>query len=429
MSAIALVAARLQALHGLVDDGGSVDLQGALGRLAVGAEDREAVAARVLVDRDLWQRLIDHVVVGETHLMRHPRQLERVVAHVGARLAADATPMVWCAGCSSGEEPWSLALLIERTLGGAALDRVQLVATDASAAAITRARAGHYSRWSLRGCPAWVRDVVGDPPHIPARLAARVDFDVDDIVARARRFNAGTLDVVCFRNVALYLTDAHREAFFDAVAVALRADGLLVLGPADPRPVHGFVVDRSDDDRCVYRRHDATADRGDRARPTPSPFPRRRSTRRRPVADTAAGTADVLDTRLPDAALDVDAALAAATADADAGRLVEARARVDAVLGRLGGADPRCGRAWRLRGVTLLDEDADAASEALRRAVFFAPDDAAARALYGIALHRAGRVASGRSQLEQPRRALGMGGDDDELRAVIDATLADGGSR
>src|SRR4051812_25330243 len=106
------------------------------------------------------EALVEHLVVQETYLFREVEQLRTLVSHLLApRIADGHRPRVWSAACATGEEPISLAILLaDRGL----LDQVEIVATDISARAIERARAGRYARRSLRALgpdtsyPSWL---------------------------------------------------------------------------------------------------------------------------------------------------------------------------------------------------------------------------------------------------------------------------------
>ncbi len=92
--------------------------------------------------------LIDALVVGETYFFRELAQLEVAVSElIAPRVAAGGRPRIWSAACSSGEEPFTIAMLLaERGLR----DKVDLVASDISPRALSRARAGVFGPRSLR---------------------------------------------------------------------------------------------------------------------------------------------------------------------------------------------------------------------------------------------------------------------------------------
>src|SRR5450432_1937067 len=123
--------------------------------------------------------LVDEMTVAETHFMRDPEQMAlirtEVLPGIVRRRRADAAPRVWSAGCATGEEAYSLAILLEQE--GLAKGAVVL-GTDLSAAALEKARAGSFSDWSIRGAsPSFLEEYfrhVGRRRILVERLRNRV---------------------------------------------------------------------------------------------------------------------------------------------------------------------------------------------------------------------------------------------------------------
>jgi chemotaxis protein methyltransferase CheR len=100
-------------------------------------------------DPSALDELVDELTVGETHFLRDPAQMEvlrrEVLPALGRR---GVPPRVWSAGCASGEEAYTLAILLEQaTMDAGAF----ILATDLSPAALAKARTASYSDWSMRG--------------------------------------------------------------------------------------------------------------------------------------------------------------------------------------------------------------------------------------------------------------------------------------
>ena len=117
-----------------------------------GTSDPERYRLLLAKDESLLDDLIVELTVGETYFFREPAQFEflRRVVLPGLRLdRGRAHPgQIWSAACASGEEAYSLAMLIEEEkLAG----QVHVLATDISRAALSKARLGVYGSWSLRG--------------------------------------------------------------------------------------------------------------------------------------------------------------------------------------------------------------------------------------------------------------------------------------
>ncbi|MPZ12044.1 MAG: hypothetical protein GEU89_17815, partial [Kiloniellaceae bacterium] len=109
----------------------------------------EAFLAAVEHDQKLLHELIETIVVPETHFFRHPQHFAFLRDRVLPEIAGSGRPMrLWSAGCSTGEEPYSLAILLHQM---GLSSRVAIYATDVCRPALERARKGIYRSWSLRG--------------------------------------------------------------------------------------------------------------------------------------------------------------------------------------------------------------------------------------------------------------------------------------
>lgn len=176
----------------------------------------------------------------------------REVAPQIARRRADGVVRLWSAGCGSGQEIYSLAML--QAEEPAPTGRVELFASDLSERLLDRARLGVYSSFEVqRGLSArqLVRHFENRDEHF--QLAKRLRQDV-----RWRRVNLlddlsplGVFDVVLCRYVLTGLTGEARRRAADELARAVAPDGVLVLG-AGEAPPPGFVADPAFS--CVLRR-------------------------------------------------------------------------------------------------------------------------------------------------------------------------------
>lgn len=178
--------------------------------------------------------LVAELTVNETYFFRDPSHFE-LIREV---LPRDRAIRAWSAGCASGEEPYSLAILFDEIgLGGQA----QILATDISRAALAKARAASYGAWSLRGVEASVVDryfrKVGDQHVLDPRIRERVQFDYLNLAADSYPSLAnGTwrMDLILCRNVFIYFDPATVRAVARRLTECLGPDGWLLLGPSDP---------------------------------------------------------------------------------------------------------------------------------------------------------------------------------------------------
>jgi chemotaxis protein methyltransferase CheR len=371
--------------------------EAAAGLVAGSPLPRSAALASALAETSELRRFAALLTVDETYFFRHPEHYPPMAAHLGARVRAAGMATVWSAGCSSGEEPYSIAMtLADRLAVGAAL-RVRILATDLKPENVQRARAAIYGPWSFRGTTdslrhRWFVPRPGGRFELHRTIRERVDFSATSIQEALSEFAPGSLDAIAFRNVAVYLSRDALSALYGAFAQVLAPGGLLFIAPTDPRPIGAEWVALTEEDTTVFVRADATAGRAavSGARLRSGRVPERRSSA--PVPQRAAGqnappsreTAPISD------------ALGQARALADRGDLSGALALLDARLRRVnddrtatlmraqvrvaGGQIPEAltdlghllslepdhaiGRYWRVIALRALGEDGRAAVEA-----------------------------------------------------------------
>ncbi|MEO8554955.1 MAG: CheR family methyltransferase, partial [Kofleriaceae bacterium] len=221
---------------------------------------RHAIANPIEIGPGIaFDALLEQLVVHESYFDRDLEQLRLVDELVLARLVGTTEPIrLWSAGCANGEEPYTLAfMLASRGL----LERATITATDLSAAAVTRARKGHYRPWSVRtttDSPA-MRYLVraGTELHVPDSIKRAIRFEILNLVEDP--FPANQQLIVC-RNVLIYLDPPAIATVATKLANALAPDGWLFVAPSDARldpfaPLVATVTDRG----VYYRRGDAVA--------------------------------------------------------------------------------------------------------------------------------------------------------------------------
>ncbi|WP_448665024.1 CheR family methyltransferase [Sphingomonas sp. CJ20] len=187
--------------------------------------------------------LADHVVDAllnqETSFFRDAAVLDMIADAAQAAHAAnpDRRIRIWSAGCSTGQEPLSLAMLFsERGMLDVPARTPEIVATDISPSAIARARSARFSPFEIqrglavRRMVQWFDSVGGEwvaHPELVRRLQFRQHNLTGDPVP------AGKFDIILCRNVLLYFSLEMRRRVFETLASAVRPGGLLVLGAGE----------------------------------------------------------------------------------------------------------------------------------------------------------------------------------------------------
>ncbi len=180
-----------------------------------------------------WMAIAERLTVGETYFFRGKDQLRVFSEVVAPSLSRQGGALrVLSAGCASGEEPYTLAMLAADH--GWALD---ILGVDVNPAAISRARAGIYREWSFREAPAEIRrhfEVRANTFALCDRLRNAVRFEVRNIVEDDASFwSPGAFDVIFCRNVLMYFAPTVQRAIVSRFARALAPGGYLFVGHAE----------------------------------------------------------------------------------------------------------------------------------------------------------------------------------------------------
>ncbi len=179
--------------------------------------------------------LVEALVVNETYFFREVPALKVLVEDFVPKLLAEgARPRIWCAACATGEEPLTLAMLLDQA---GLLDRVTLVASDISNRALAYAKAGLYRRRSLRALPEGVagRWLEGDADgmRVAPRIAHAVDWRRVNLVDERELATMGLFDAIICRNVLIYFRDRTIEQVVGNLCQRLLTNGQLVVGASE----------------------------------------------------------------------------------------------------------------------------------------------------------------------------------------------------
>lgn len=197
-------------------------------------------AAKIRSDGKLWDAIADALAQTETRFFRDKSVFDRLRTKILPALhARNGAPLkVWCAGCSTGQEAYSLAMQIEE-LRAEGLPAADILATDMSERLLDKARAGLYTQFEVqRGLP--IRkfivhfEKVGDLWRISDRLRASVRFERHNLLEHPAAL--GRFDLVLCRNVVRSFDAATRLASVERLADALEPHGVLLLGADEPLP-------------------------------------------------------------------------------------------------------------------------------------------------------------------------------------------------
>jgi chemotaxis protein methyltransferase CheR len=217
-----------------------------------GADSCEACMRWLLTEpptRRQDEILASHLAVGETYFFREPAVFS-VLEHrilgplIAARRSAGKRLRIWSAGCSSGEETYSLAILLARLIPDIDDWSIHLLGTDINPHCLDAAKRGLYRDWSFRGVPPWLKDQCFEADRagnylLRERFRRLARFAYLNLAADAYPSpeNATqSLDVVMCRNVLMYFGDAVARTVVQKLHRALADGGWLIVGQAERAP-------------------------------------------------------------------------------------------------------------------------------------------------------------------------------------------------
>ena len=312
------------------------------------------------LDRDPAElaRFVDRITVQETSFFRHPEQF---AALADVLRGAPATGRIWCAGCATGQEAWSVVMLLDE-LG---LPGWDVVATDVSEAALTRARAATYDERELRGLDDARRArhlrPAGERFRVTDRLRRRVTFSAHNLTAATLPAGVAGARIVLCRNVLIYLDAAVTLRLLERLHALLAPSGVLVLGGTEALGA----------DHPLFN-------------------PQRR------------GEAYVYLPRVPDAA----ETPVAARRPAAAPPVPEPPPAPSRVRGPVAGGTPSAAELVAEGERLLAEGDARGGAARFRQAAYVDPDDVVAHLSLGLALERSGSPDAARRAFRAARSAL-----------------------
>ncbi len=197
-------------------------------------------AAYLESDPEEFARLVNSLLIKVTEFFRDPKLFEYLREHVLPELIAEARRerreiRIWSAGCSTGEEAYSLAIVLAEILGEqSAWPDVRIFGTDIDREAIAFARRGIYPATALKSLPAGTRDryfAKSDGGYeVAKRLRALMVFGEHDLGERAP---FPRIDLLLCRNVLIYFAPPMQQIALETFAFSLRPGGWLALGTSE----------------------------------------------------------------------------------------------------------------------------------------------------------------------------------------------------
>jgi len=205
---------------------------------------------------------INALTTNLTGFFREPHHFDylanNVLPEVAGRPMVDRRYRIWSAGCSSGEEPYSIAMVVRECLPGSGNADVRILATDLDSSVVARARQGRYSSERIAGlsrprASKWFRYIDGaDPCDVQVNTSLKELIEFRQLNLMHDWPFKGSFDIIFCRNVMIYFDKPTRHKLFDRYADCLADGGYLFVGRSET--VHTLSDRFEPAGKSIYRK-------------------------------------------------------------------------------------------------------------------------------------------------------------------------------
>ncbi len=183
-------------------------------------------------DRERFEEFVNYLTINVSEFWRNPEQWKILEDKVIVNLSKQSTMKIWSAACSTGDEPYSLVMLLSKYLP---LSRIKIIATDIDKQVLEKARAGLYNDKSLKGLPADLKakffDKITETSfQIKPEVKKCVEFKEHNLL---RDPYPSSCDLIVCRNVLIYFTEEAKDDIYRKFHSALKPEGTLFLGSTE----------------------------------------------------------------------------------------------------------------------------------------------------------------------------------------------------
>lgn len=184
-------------------------------------------------DRTLLEEFVNYLTINVSEFWRNPDQWSILEKDIIPELLKHSSYLkIWSAACSTGDEPYSLAMLLSKFMP---LNRIKILATDIDKQVLDKARAGLYNVKSLKGLPPefvkkFFTEITPTSFQINDEIKKCVEFKTHDLLKDTYPIS---YDLILCRNVLIYFTDDAKDIIFKKFHSALRKEGILFLGSTE----------------------------------------------------------------------------------------------------------------------------------------------------------------------------------------------------
>jgi len=195
------------------------------------------------LNKDQIMILASHLTISETYFWREPQVFTALTDFILPELIkskkkGEKSIRIWSAGCSTGEEPYSIAIALQKTIQKIEDWNITILATDINPKALSKAVSGIYGTYSFRNSPAWLksryfRNKEDRQFEIIPEIKQMVTFTCLSLVEMSAISNASTMDIIFCRNVLMYFTSEWVTKISQNLFKTLSEDGWFVVSSSE----------------------------------------------------------------------------------------------------------------------------------------------------------------------------------------------------
>lgn len=183
-------------------------------------------------NHDKYEEFVNYLTINVSEFWRNPDQWKILEDSVIVNLVKKPGFKIWSAACSTGDEPYSLVMLLNKYV---TLSRIRITATDIDKQVLAKAKSGMYHEKSLKGLPKEFKDkyfeyVGGNSYQVVDEVKKCVDFREHNLL---RDIYPTNCDLIVCRNVLIYFTDEAKDEIYHKFNASLKPGGILFLGSTE----------------------------------------------------------------------------------------------------------------------------------------------------------------------------------------------------
>ena len=182
-------------------------------------------------NEDLLQETLDRMTINVSEFYRNYKRWEVLEKTILPLLKPAKTLKVWSAACSTGEEPYTLSMILSRQKG---LSDYQIIATDIDDKVLAKAKEGVYQERSLQEVPKEIKELYftqdGNRFAVKDEIKKNIRFQKHNLLADAYEKD---FDIIVCRNVLIYFTEEAKERIYHKFSGSLKNNGVLFVGSTE----------------------------------------------------------------------------------------------------------------------------------------------------------------------------------------------------